>query len=124
MGKRQLFTVVPLIGTTAANGTATVVAPFAVNGMLYAIHEDKGSLDDGVDFTLSIVRSEMVQTVLTLANANTDNTIWAPRIDSVSQAGAALSQNNIPIPVVGVFSLAIAQGGNVKRGGLYAFVIE
>ena len=120
----RAFTVVPLIGTTNSSGDKVVVAAREVNGFLHSVHEDKGTLADGVDMTLAVIRSEMVQTVLTLTDANTDNKIFIPRIDSCGVTGAALTKNDSMIPVVGTLQLTIAQGGDTRLGGLYAYIIE
>lgn len=119
-----MFIRIKLIGTTAADGSATVTATRSVNGLLYGLHEDKGTLADGVDFTLAVVLSEAVQTVITLTNANTDNQMFFPRLDSCSVTGTALSQNMTMIPIMGTLRLTIAQGGDTKTGGMYAYVLE
>ncbi len=119
-----MFTVIPLIGTCSAGGAATVKATKSVNGLLYGIHEDKGTLADGVDLTLAVIQSEEPKTIITLTNANTDNNALYPRDSSCGDTGTSNSDNLIMKAVVGTLQLTIAQGGDGGIGGLYAYVIE
>lgn len=119
-----MFTIVPLIGTTDSDGAAVIQAAHAVNGLLFGFIEDKGSFDDGVDLTLAVVNSEFTATIITLTNADTDNQAFFPRTDSCGNTGTALIQNQMAYPVVGKLQLTVAQGGDTKTGGIYAWILE
>lgn len=121
---KSMFTVVALIGTTNSSGDKVLQSTQAVNGLLFGIHEAKGSLVDGVDMTLTVVNSNFTKTILTLTNANTDHTEYFPRCNTSGPTGTANSDNMLPHPVVGKLQLTIAQGGDTKTGGLYAYVVE
>jgi len=125
MSVETMFTVIPLIGTTDGSGTTlTVTATRAVNGLLYGIHEDKGTLSDGVDLTLAVIQSEEPKTIITLTDANTDNNALYPRSSSCGDTGVSNSDNLIMKAVVGTLQLTIAQGGNSHKGGVYVYVME
>jgi hypothetical protein len=120
----QVFQVIPLIGTTNSSGAATIKATRSVNGLLWGFIEDKGTLVDGVDFTLSVVNSEAAITLLTLTNANTDGAEFYPRGSSCGATGTSNNDNMVMKPVVGVLQCVIAQGGDTFTGGMYALVLE
>lgn len=119
-----MLTLVHLSTTTAADGSATVKSCRALNGLLHAVRENKGTLADGVDLTLSVVQSDGAKTLLTITNGNTDGQWFNPRANSCSVAGVAGTDQLIAMPVVGTLQLAIAQGGNGGIGGLDVFVME
>ncbi len=116
--------IIPLIGTTNGDGDATIEAEQSVNGLLYGFIEDKGSLADGVDMTLSVVNSELAITLLTLTDANTDGTQYYPRGSSCGSTGTSNSDNLIMLPIVGLLKCVISQGGETKTGGVCAIVLE
>lgn len=118
------FLILPLIGTTSGAGAATIKADHAVNGVLYGVIEDKGTFDNGVDLTLSVVNSELAITLLTLTNADTDQAQYYPRTASCGATGTANVDTNIMLPVVGVLQVVVAQGGATKTGGLYAIILQ
>jgi hypothetical protein len=118
-----LFRIVPLIATTDGDGAATVTSS-EVNGLLYGVHEDKGTLSNGVDLTLAVVNSEKPYTLLTLTNADTDNTELFPRVSSCGNTGTVGTDQLIMLPVTGQLKLTIAQGGAAHTGGLYAWILE
>jgi hypothetical protein len=119
-----MFTAIRLYGTCDSNGALVVKADRSVNGLLYGIHQDNGTLAAGVDFTVAVVQSEMLKTIITLTDANTDNTAYYPRSSSCGATGTSNSDNLIMMAVVGTLQLTIAQGGNAGKGGLYVFIIE
>jgi hypothetical protein len=119
-----ICSLIPLIGTTDSSGAATITSSRAVNGLLFGFYEDKGTLADGVDFTITVINSEMICTILTLTNANTDQSWYFPRGSSCDSTGTSTVDNQILIPVNGKLQCVIAQGGNTFTGGMYAFVME
>ena len=118
------FTVIPLVGTCSTGGDLVVKSTRSVNGMLYGIHEDKGTLASGVDMTLAVIQSEMPKTLLTLTNADTDNNAFYPRASSCGATGSATTDSLIMVPIVGTLQLTIAEGGSAGIGGLYVYVVE
>jgi hypothetical protein len=109
-----------LVGTTAADGSATIIGERVVFGLLVAVQWIDGDLADGVDAVLSTIRHEAATTLLTLTNAN-DDALYYPRHLVHSEAGTALtgtSGGDRAMPLIcGVPQLGISSGGNAKTGG-------
>lgn len=115
-----------LIGTTDASGNLTLTTPSGMTGWLEAVEWVDGTLDDGVDATLSVTEtpSGVDQTLLTLTNANDD--AWSrPRHVVHSETGTALtgtSGGDRARPIInGKLKLVIASGGNAKTGGCIVY---
>lgn len=118
------FSVIHLSGATDTNGAAVNKASQSVNGLLYSVRVDKGTLANGADHTLAVVNSEFTKTILTLTDADTDDTEYFPRASSCGSTGTVSTDQNLMIPVVGVLQDTIAQGGSTKTGGLWVTVME
>lgn len=113
-----------LTGTTAADGSLTVLAETSYFGFLYAVEWIDGTFDDGVDGVLSATYtpSAVDKTLLTLTDANAD-AWYHPRVATCGATGAADGGTDLPI-VNGTLKLVIAQGGNAKTGGAIVYVWE
>jgi hypothetical protein len=118
---------VRLIGTTAADQTATILSEASYNGKLFAVAWVDGDFTDGVDSVLSVVNTDsgVDYTLLTLTNADND-AMYYPRVVVHSEAGAALTGTSggdraMPV-VVGQLKLAVTSGGASKTGGCIAYL--
>ena len=118
---------VRLIGTTAADGTATILSEASYNGKLFAVAWVDGTFEDGVDSVLSVTSTDSAvdYTLLTLTDANND-AMYYPRVVVHSEAGAALtgtSGGDRAQPVInGRLKLAITSGGVSKTGGAIVYL--
>lgn len=119
---------IKLTVTTDTSGDGAATATRAVLGKLYAVEMVDGSFDDGVDATLSVIRtsSGVNQTLLTLTDFNTDQWVY-PRTQVDGLTGTGLTYNSTegvaePPIVNGFLHLVIAQGGNAKTGGVVVYV--
>lgn len=117
-----------LIGTTDGSGDATIIATRPTLGKLYAVEMVDGDLADGVDATLSAIRtgSGVNQTLLTMTNFNTDQWVY-PRAGVHDLTGTALTYDSTqavsePPIINGVLQLVLAQGGDTKTGGCIVYV--
>ena len=119
----QIIEIVRLIGTTAVGGAATITADRPIRGFLVAVEWVDGDLTDGVDGTLSVIRtsSGVNKTLLTLTDANAD-AWYQPREDRHSASGAAASVNDQYMIVDGVLQLVIARGGDAHTGGALVYL--
>lgn len=116
-----------LFGTTSAGGAATLIAERPVFGRLVAVEWIDGSFDDGVDGTLSVIRtpSGVDLTLLTLTDANND-ALYYPRHQVHGSTGAGLTLDGtrllVEMPIItGTLQLVIAQGGDAKTGGCIVY---
>jgi len=116
-----------LIGTTAADGIATIAAERVVYGYLDRVTWVVGDLAIGVDAVLSITLTPagVNETLLTLTNADA-NAVYYPRALVHDAAGTALtgtSGGDRTRPLIfGTLSLAITSGGATKTGGAIVYV--
>lgn len=113
--------------TTTAGGVGAAVAE-AFFGRLVAVEWVDGDLADGVDAVLKVTKrkSGVDRTLLTLTDANND-AFYYPREQVHGNTGAGLTYdgtrtiNEMPL-IDGVLSLAIADGGAAKTGGMIVYV--
>jgi hypothetical protein len=123
------FTPVRLTGTTAADGSLTVLSEASYNAKLYSVVWIDGDLADGVDAVLSVTNTDVGidATLLTLTDANSDATYY-PRYLQHGEAGAALTGtaggDRTQAPVVGKLKLVVASGGDAKTGGAVVYLCE
>ena len=103
-----------LIGTTTADGTATIVAERAVYGYLARITWVDGDLVDGVDAILSLIQTPVGinETLWTFTDAN-DDAIYYPGSSNTTWPSQLLN---------GTLSLAITSGGATKTGGAIVYI--
>lgn len=92
------------IVTTAADGTASFVAP-AMNGMVNRITYTKDDYADGVDFTIT---TEDGVSLWTEANVNVSKTVFPEGAGAAGTERIVLADQTVTI--------GIAQGGNTKSG--------
>lgn len=114
--------------TTAADGTATVLSP-RTSGKLHSIlylKDGTTAFTDGVDFT--ITANESGEGLWTESNVNA-STVRYPRAPTHSQVGAAALYAAGGLGVLAPIGLAndqvkiaIAQGGNAKKGSFLILV--
>lgn len=107
---------IKLYGAVNAAGAATLTSEIPVRGELYAVEWIDGTLVDGVDAVLSVVRDDNAAdyTLLTLTNANSD-AVYYPRKAAHDDAGAVVTfdgTNEIYTkPIInGYLKLAITNG--------------
>jgi hypothetical protein len=118
---------VRLIGTTIADGSATVLSEAAYVGKLFAVAWVDGNFTDGIDAVLSVTQTDggVDYTLLTLTNADND-AMYYPRVVVHSEAGAALtgtSGGDRAQPIVnGRLKLAITSGGASHTGGAIVYL--
>jgi hypothetical protein len=115
-----------LRGTTNASGDATIDAPVAIFGRLYAVEWDQGTLSVGADGVLSVQGSPIgARTLLTLTNPTTGT--YYPRDVQHDAAGTALTGTaggDRTMPVIdGILRLVLAQGGNTQTGGMIVYYL-
>lgn len=111
--------------TTDSSGAATVTHDITdpVNGVVYAVQLIDGTLDDGVDVTVTIEQGDLAIPVLTKADFNTDQII-APRMaQALNTDGSALTTHAM-LPAIGQPKVVIAQGGDVKTGAVVLYIVE
>jgi hypothetical protein len=118
---------VRLFGTTAADGSLTVLSEATYNGKLSAVQWLKGDFDEGVDAVFSVTGTDggADLTLLTLTDANT-NALYNVRHIVHSETGAALTgtsggDRTMPL-VVGRLKMVVAQGGNAKVSGAIVYL--
>lgn len=115
--------IVTLTGTTDASGNLTVTSPTVVQGLLYAVQKIDGTLDDGVDITVTAEHSEISVPLFAQLNFNADGMAY-PRVAETSATdGTSLSSTCMPI-VIGAPTMIIAQGGNTKTGGCILYIVD
>jgi len=103
-----------LIGITAADGTATIVAERAVYGYLARITWVDGDLVDGADAILSLIQTPagINETLWTFTDAN-DDAIYYPGSSNATWPSQLLN---------GTLSLTITSGGATKTGGAIIYI--
>lgn len=123
-----MYTPVKLTGTTAADGSLTVLSEGVYNGELCAVQWIDGTFDNGVDAVLSVTNTDagVDLTLLTLTDAN-DDAFYPVRAIAKDQAGATITYDGTnevytEIPVVGRLKLVVTAGGNAKTGGCIVYL--
>lgn len=85
---------------------------------------EDGDLVDGVDATLTQTQpapGDVVDTVLTLTNANAD-AIYYPRVLEHDAAAAELATTTLAL-LHGTLTLTVADGGATKTGALWLYLL-
>jgi hypothetical protein len=118
-----------LVGTTDADGDATIDGECGIGGRLIAVEWVDGDLEDGVDAVLTMqgTPSGVAHTLLTLTDANSD-AIYYPRTLIHSETGVALTGTSggdrETYMIMGVPRLVITDGGDTKTGGVVLYYTE
>jgi hypothetical protein len=115
------FVQVRLDFTTDGSGAATVTAEDTYIGTLYAIQMIDGTLDDGVDITLTCEQGELSIPLLVAADWNTDKMIYPRVLQNLNTDGTALTSHTEPM-ICGKPKAVIAQGGATKTGAVILYI--
>lgn len=106
--------------TTDASGDVTAYGDSAV-GLLYAVQLVDGTLDDGVDITLTCENADLAIPLLVSADWNTDKMVYPRVLQNLNTDGTALTTHTMPL-VFGRVKAVVAQGGNAKTGAVILYV--
>lgn len=108
--------------TTAADGTFTGYGDAAV-GLVYAVQLVDGTLDDGVDVTITSEHADLSIPILVKADFNTDQMVYPRVLQALNTDGSALTTHAFPL-CFGRPKVVIAQGGNAKTGAVVLYLME
>lgn len=110
--------------TTLADGSFTGLgADKDVMGWVDAVQLIDGTLDDGVDVTVTFEEGDLSIPVLVKADFNTDQIKYPRVLESLNTDGSDLTTHTRPL-AMGQAKVVIAQGGNVKLGAVVIYVME
>ena len=117
------FIAVRLYGTTDASGDLTVYSNEAYSGEVYAVQTIDGTLDDGVDITVTSETADSLSIpILTKANFNTDGIYYVRTVANQVSDGAASTVYDVKPLASGRLKMVLAQGGNAKSGGCIVYI--
>ena len=117
------FIAVRLYGTTDASGDLTVYSNEAYFGEVYAVQTIDGTLDDGVDITVTSETADSLNIpILTKANFNTDGIYYVRTVANQVSDGAASTVYDVKPLAAGRIKMVLAQGGNAKSGGCIVYI--
>ena len=117
------FIAVRLYGTTDASGDLTVYSNEAHFGEVYAVQTIDGTLDDGVDITVTSETADSLNIpILTKANFNTDGIYYVRTVANQVSDGAASTVYDVKPLASGRIKMVLAQGGNAKSGGCIVYI--
>lgn len=117
------FIAVRLYGTTDASGDLTVYSNEAYSGEVYAVQTIDGTLDDGVDITVTSETADSLNIpILTKANFNTDGIYYVRTVANQVSDGAASTVYDVKPLAAGRIKMVLAQGGNAKSGGCIVYI--
>ena len=117
------FIAVRLYGTTDASGDLTVYSNEAYSGEVYAVQTIDGTLDDGVDITVTSETADSLNIpILTKANFNTDGIYYPRTVANQVSDGAASTVYDVKPLASGRIKMVLAQGGNAKSGGCIVYI--
>ena len=117
------FIAVRLYGTTDASGDLTVYSNEAYFGEVYAVQTIDGTLDDGVDITVTSEALDSLNIpILTKANFNTDGIYYVRTVANQVSDGAASTVYDVKPLAAGRIKMVLAQGGNAKSGGCIVYI--
>ena len=117
------FIAVRLYGTTDASGDLTVYSNEAYSGEVYAVQTIDGTLDDGVDITVTSETADSLNIpILTKANFNTDGIYYVRTVANQVSDGAASTVYDVKPLASGRIKMVLAQGGNAKSGGCIVYI--
>jgi hypothetical protein len=112
---------VPIDFTVTAGGAYTAEIPMT-QGFLYKVFYRAGTLDTGVDITLT--SKDTSETLFALTNAGTSNLTKYPRtLQHLNTDGTALTTHDAPL-LDGPVNITVAQGGNATSGGIVLYVLQ
>lgn len=106
--------------TTDGSGAVTAYSE-AANGFLYAVQLVDGTLDDGVDITLTAEHADLSIPLLVAADWNTDKMVYPRVLQNLNTDGTALTTHCMPL-VAGRVKAVVAQGGNAKTGAVVLYI--
>lgn len=119
---------ISLSGTTAADGSLTVNGNENITGWVECVQTVDGTLDDGVDLTLTAENLNLSFPILAKTDFNTD-AVYYPRqlvnavADGAALTGTAGGDRTRPF-INGTLRMVLAQGGNAKTGGVVVYVLD
>jgi len=117
------FIAVRLYGTTDASGDLTVYSNEAYSGEVYAVQTIDGTLDDGVDITVTSETADSLNIpILTKANFNTDAIYYVRTVANQVSDGAASTVYDVKPLASGRIKMVLEQGGNAKSGGCIVYI--
>ena len=117
------FIAVRLYGTTDASGDLTVYSNEAYSGEVYAVQTIDGTLDDGVDITVTSETADSLNIpMLNKANFNTDGIYYVRTVANQVSDGAASTVYDVKPLASGRIKMVLAQGGNAKSGGCIVYI--
>lgn len=108
--------------TTDSGGAATAYSE-SISGFLYAVQLIDGTLDDGVDITLTAEHADLSIPLLVAADWNADKMVYTRVLQNLNTDGTALTTHCMPV-VVGRVKAVIAQGGATKAGAIVLYVTD
>lgn len=110
--------------TTATDGSGTGWgdAPGG-GGVVYAVQLVDGSLDNGVDVTVTSEHADLSIPILVQANFNSDQMVYPRVLEALNTDGSALSSHAMPV-VYGRIKVVLASGGAVKTGAVVLYILE
>lgn len=108
--------------STNAGGTGSVSSR-AVDGELYGIYVDVGTLAATSDLTITQDDGQGSLPVLTVANVSA-SAWYFPIISGTHYTGSGTPKTDGKMPLTGAITVAVAEGGASKTGTIYLLVEE
>jgi len=108
--------------TTATDGSGTGYGT-AEKGLVYAVQLVDGDFADGVDVTITSENENLSIPILVKANFNTDQMVY-PRVAEVLNTDGTTAANYAFPLCYGLTKVVIAQGGAVKSGSFYLYLLD
>lgn len=115
--------IVKLAVTTDASGDGSTADITARMGYVVAIGLDfSASAAAGTDTTITIASPDgPAQTILAVTDSNSDGWFY-PRGSAVTTANAAITDSHVAIPISGVLTATVAQGGATVTNCVSAYI--
>ncbi len=112
--------------TTDASGDATAYgdADLAGGGVIYAVQTIDGTLDDGVDLTLTAETGDLSIPILVKADFNTDAMYYPRALLNLNTDGTTITGQYCHPVALGRIKAVVAAGGNVKTGAVVVYLME
>lgn len=108
--------------STNAGGTGSAKSR-VVDGCLYAIYVEVGTLEATSDLTITQNDGQGELPVLTLTNVS-GSAWYFPVISATHYTGSGTVKTDGEMPVTGEITIAVADGGASKTGAIYLLVEE
>jgi hypothetical protein len=103
----QQYRVVVTVAGAAGSASGSAVSDYPLYGKVVAVHVDYTDQPNTADVT--ITAGVPAQTLLTVTNANTDGWFY-PRVQTDTDAGAAISGGYDLAGIAGYVTVSVAQG--------------